>query len=108
MVANATVAELSRRLQQEAVLLLSFYAGAPPARRTLAPPQLAHAVVHSSVRRLRLLSLLRRRSLPVGPEACLLLPRFASGGEGGCREHLNKLNAAVAGLQGLVSGVQVG
>jgi type VI protein secretion system component VasF len=33
---------------------------------------------------------------------------LTAGSEGGCREHLNKLNAAAAGLQGLVTGVRVG
>lgn len=31
----------------------------------------------------------------------------AAGQEAACREHLNKLNAAVHGLHGLASGVQV-
>lgn len=108
-----TAAELARRLEKEGVVAVSFFAGEPAhsccccyhccrccccrCRLTAAAASLLEAASASMARMGELLA-----HLPPRPSR-LPLPGY----EAACRAPLNQLNAAVHGLHGLATGVQV-
>lgn len=96
-----TAAELTRRLEKEGVVVVSFFAGAACSAVGLLPAASAElfcccSSIHAAA-----------VAAPAQTSPCCRCPALP-GYESACRAPLNQLNAAVHGLHGLATGVQVG
>ena len=101
VVSNVTAAELARRLEKEGVVVVSFFAGASCSAVWLLPAASAALLCCCSSRHSAAVA------APAQTLPCCHCPALL-GYESACRAPLNQLNAAVHGLHGLATGVQVG